>query len=65
MAKSLSSVPAHMREDKRVTWKEGYKPVAFPHTTGTVFLSKGVETKVRWDGESRLSSVATKALRTI
>jgi hypothetical protein len=54
-----------MRADKRVTWKEGCKPVAFPHTTGTVFLSKGVETKVRWDGETRLSSVATKALRTI
>lgn len=65
MAKSLSSIPVYKRADLRVTWKDGYKPVAFPHVTGTVFLSGGVETKIRWDGEERLQSVATKALRTL
>ena len=62
MAKHLSSVPAFQRADKRVTWDAAMKPVAQPQRVGTVFLSKGVSTMVRWDGDERLSQIATRAL---
>lgn len=47
--------------DTRVTWREGYKPVAFPHTTGTVFTSTARMTFVSWDGAG-IVPVATVAL---
>lgn len=58
----LSSVPVSRRFDVRVVWREGFKPLAFPHVAGRVFLSKGARTYVIWDGTSHPSMVATAAL---
>lgn len=52
--------------DAPVRWKEGFKPALFPHTRGTVFLSKGRETWVRWDGAGAMPSlVFTGALEVV
>ena len=62
---NLDSIRPHQRANKRVTWRDGYKPVAHPHTCGTVFLSRGAQTAVIWDNEKRPQFIATVALRTL
>lgn len=52
--------------DAPVRWKEGLKPALFPHTRGTVFLSKGKETWVKWDGPATMPTlVFTGALEVV
>lgn len=63
--RSLAGIPVHQRADLRVTWKDGMRPTTFPHTFGTVFLSKGSVTVVRWDGQTSLSHIATGALAAV
>ena len=45
-----------------VVWREGMRPTAHAHARGTVFMSKGRETFVVWDGETRPQLVFTGAL---
>lgn len=68
MAKKLSSVPVAKRFDVRVMWAEGMCPSAFPFgpdAQGTVFLSKGATTFVKWDGSNYPHPIATVALMAI
>lgn len=60
----MSRTPKTVRAftpDTRVMWREGCKPVAFPHTHGTVFTSTARMTFVSWDGAG-IVPVATVAL---
>jgi hypothetical protein len=59
----FKNLTPRQRLDRRVTWKDGYKPVAFPGTEGVVFTSNSQATTVRFDGMERLAVVSTEALR--
>lgn len=58
----LSAVAPSQRADRRVRWNPDMRPSALADTTGVVFMSKGRETFVIWDGATRAQLVFTGAL---
>lgn len=60
----LASIPPHLRADRRVKWQPSMRPTAAPDVVGTVFLSRGRQTVVRWD-DGRMQTVYTGALTCI
>lgn len=58
----LAAVAPSQRLNRRVRWNPTMRPTAAPDRVGTIFLSKGKETHVVWDGEHHPQLVFTGAL---